>query len=62
MAAIVTNTYDKPSHNCRDQLVRANIPTFYSGEGGVHCVTNGNDWYIWQSIGSFDDPVGEIQQ
>lgn len=35
------------------QLEQENLPAFYSGDGTVYAVTDGTDWYIYQTPGEF---------
>ena len=39
------------------QMAELNIPMLFASEGVVHLVTDGNDWYIWQTgrMGSEDE-------
>ncbi|MBQ8149219.1 MAG: MBL fold metallo-hydrolase [Clostridia bacterium] len=50
--SIVTNRQkDVPRTN--NQMDTRGIPTMYSGDGTVYLVTDGTDWYIWQTEGQF---------
>ncbi|MBE5801637.1 MAG: MBL fold metallo-hydrolase [Clostridiales bacterium] len=50
--SIVTNR-EKDVPKTKNQMEHRGIPTLYSGGGTVYCVTDGMDWYMWQTEGVF---------
>lgn len=52
-AVIVTNEYDGTTRSSIQQLERRNLPALFSGDGTVYVVTNGTDWYLYQTEGEF---------
>ncbi len=50
--AIVTNR-SKDVPRTTNQLESRGIPGMYSGDGTVYCVTDGVDWYMYQTEGEF---------
>lgn len=50
--ALVTNR-KKVAKLGVNQLEGRGIPALYSGDGTVYCVTDGTDWYVWQTEGLF---------
>ena len=49
---IVTNRSKDVSRTVH-QLEGRGIPGMYSGDGTVYLVTDGTDWYVWQTEGQF---------
>lgn len=50
--AIVTNR-QKDVTRTTYQIEERGFPGMYSGDGTVYCVTDGTDWYMWQTEGEF---------
>lgn len=47
-AAVITNRKNRAGEATLGQLTYRKLPVWFSGEGTVHGVTDGIDWYIWQ--------------
>lgn len=52
-AAVITNRRAKVKHGPISQLTSRDIDALFSGDGTVTAVTDGADWYIWQTKGEF---------
>lgn len=52
-AAVVTNRQANVPSGSQQQLIARGMTAFYSGEGTVYAVTDGKDWYIYQTPGEF---------
>lgn len=50
--AIVTNR-SKDVSKTTNQITNRGFPAMYSGDGTVYLVTDGTDWYMWQTPGEF---------
>ena len=50
--AIVTNR-SKDVSKTTNQITNRGFPAMYSGDGTVYLVTDGTDWYVWQTPGEF---------
>lgn len=53
VAAIATNVEKEIDPKSINQLKGRPFPAFFSGNGTVYAVTNGTDWYIYQTVGTF---------
>lgn len=47
-AVVITNRSQNVDSPAKSQLTSRGIPAYYSGDGLVHAVTDGTDWYIVQ--------------
>lgn len=52
-AAVVTNTSKGVTSKSAAQLKSRGWPAFYAGDGTVYAVTDGTDWYLYQTLGEF---------
>ena len=52
-AAVATNRQKDLDGKSINQLKSRDLPTFFSGDGTVYAVTDGTDWYLWQTEGAF---------
>lgn len=52
-AAVATNREKDLDGKSINQLKSRDLPTFFSGDGTVYAVTDGTDWYLWQTEGTF---------
>lgn len=52
-AAVATNRQKDLDGKSINQLKSRDLPTFFSGDGTVYAVTDGTDWYLWQTEGTF---------
>lgn len=52
-AAIVTNRYDNLEYGSKSQIRKYPLNAKFAGEGTIYCVTDGTDWYIYQTKGEF---------
>ena len=52
-AAVATNRQKDLDGKSINQLKSRDLPTFFSGDGTVSAVTDGTDWYLWQTEGAF---------
>ncbi len=50
--SVVTNR-SKDVPKVQNQMEGREIPTMYSGDGTVYLVTDGTDWYMWQTVDEF---------
>ena len=50
---IITNERRRMYHETIDQLEHENLPAYFSGDGTVYAVTDGTDWYVYQTPGEF---------
>lgn len=53
LAAMVTNTPSRVKNSSKSQLESRDLVSYYAGSGTVYAVTDGMDWYIWQTPGEF---------
>ena len=51
--ALLTTYPDKVTDNSIKQLNNRGIPYLLSGDGQVTCVTDGENWYLYQELGVF---------
>lgn len=49
VGAVVTNKREDVFSKAAYQFVKRELPVYYSGEGTVYAVTDGTDWYFWQT-------------
>ena len=52
-AAVATNRQKDLDGKSINQLKSRDLPTFFYGDGTVYAVTDGTDWYLWQTEGTF---------
>ena len=52
-AAVVTNVYEEIDSKSTTQLKGRGWSAFYAGDGTVYAVTDGTDWYMYQTLGEF---------
>ena len=52
-AAVVTNRVRELDSKSLTQLQGRGWPVFFSGDGTVYAVTDGTDWYLYQTPGAF---------
>jgi len=52
-AAVATNIYKEIDSKSTTQMEGRGWPTFYAGDGTVYAVTDGTDWYMYQTLGEF---------
>ena len=52
-AAVATNRQKDLDGKSISQLKSRELPTLFSGDGTVYAVTDGTDWYLWQTEKTF---------
>jgi len=52
-AAVATNIKKEIDNKSIAQLETRPLPALYSGDGTVYAVTDGVDWYLYQTVGEF---------
>lgn len=52
-AAVATNVKKQLDNKSVAQLETRPLPALYSGDGTVYAVTDGTDWYLYQTLGEF---------
>ena len=52
-AAVATNIKKEIDNKSIAQLETRPLPALYAGDGTVYAVTDGTDWYLYQTLGEF---------